>query len=522
MTLRLRLLLTFVAIVAIGLVTTDLITYAELDSYLIQRIDPQLQSVSYPVTRALESSNGIGPALPYIPFAASKFSSTKTPPASKASNHAFSPFSNGSTGTATHRVDLIPSGTIGELVYQNGNIVGKPLPFVYGGQAPSPPALPHPLPSMKSRTYIYLNLASIGPNATSYHVLIKQLGISHLDAVTAIPLTDVNQTMRHLVLLELLVTIGVLFGLSLLSWWTVRKGLGPLDRMTITAGAIADGNLSERIDVTKPRTEVGKLANALNRMLGEIEGALAARKQSELKLRRFLADASHELRTPLTTIRGYTELFDRGAKDRPLDLASSIKHIKDAARRMEFLVEDLLLLARLDQERPLNIELTDITSIVNESVQMLSGINSNCLIKVNAPGSISCMCDAMRVHQVVDNLVENAILHSMIGSAQSDETHSQGTVRVTLEDHQDYVEMRIQDSGPGIQLDDIENIFEPFYRSDYARARTSGGAGLGLAITAAIVHAHGGSIGVDPNSTSGALFWVKFPKINVSTTIPNN
>ena len=180
--------------------------------------------------------------------------------------------------------------------------------------------------------------------------------------IVAIPLNDLHHTLGRLLLIELLVSGGVLVGLGVLAWWIVRRNLRPLDEMAATAGAIAGGDLSRRVETTDERTEVGQLGNALNTMLTGIEGAFAARAASEERLRRFLADASHELRTPLTSIRGYSELFDRGARDRPEDLATSMRHIREEANRMSVLVDDLLLLARLDHQRPIALEHVDLTA----------------------------------------------------------------------------------------------------------------------------------------------------------------
>ena len=164
-----------------------------------------------------------------------------------------------------------------------------------------------------------------------------------------------------------LVSLAVLVGLGALAWWIVRRGLGPLEDMAATAGDIAGGELGRRVTPADDRTEVGRLGLALNSMLGEIEAAFAARTASEGRLRRFLADASHELRTPLTSIRGYAEIFDLGASDRPGDLATSMHHIRDEADRMSVLVDDLLLLARLDRERPLDLGRLDLVAVADRA-----------------------------------------------------------------------------------------------------------------------------------------------------------
>jgi two-component system OmpR family sensor kinase len=313
-----------------------------------------------------------------------------------------------------------------------------------------------------------------------------------------------------LALVMILVSLGVLIGLGVLVWWIVRRGLRPLDAMAVTAGAIAGGDLGRRVAPAEDRTEVGRLGLALNAMLGEIEIAFAARAASEGRLRRFLADASHELRTPLTSIRGYAEIFDLGARDRPEDLATAMHHIREEADRMTLLVDDLLLLARLDRERPLAMEPTDLVSLVDRAVVAGRAAASGHPVTLVTPDEAVVAGDAHRLRQVVDNLLANALRHSPDGAAVE--------VRVTA--GPDAVTIEVADHGPGVPAADRERIFEPFYRADSSRARATGGAGLGLAIVAAIARAHGGTVGVEPNGNggdedseegSGARFWVRLP-----------
>jgi two-component system OmpR family sensor kinase len=257
---------------------------------------------------------------------------------------------------------------------------------------------------------------------------------------------------------------------------------------------------------TDERTEVGQLGNALNTMLTGIEGAFAARAASEERLRRFLADASHELRTPLTSIRGYSELFDRGARDRPEDLATSMRHIREEANRMSVLVDDLLLLARLDHQRPIALEHVDLAGIVTGAVDAARVSTPERAINLEATGPVPVVGDADRLRQVVDNLLANAAQHTPPGSPVD--------VSVTVPDAMARIE--VSDHGPGVAVEEQAHIFEPFHRSDPTRARATGGAGLGLTIVSAIAHAHGGTVGVvsDPaagNGRGGATFWVQIP-----------
>jgi len=290
----------------------------------------------------------------------------------------------------------------------------------------------------------------------------------------------------------------------------VRRGLRPLDEMATTAGAIAAGDLSMRVSDVDSRTEVGKLGAALNTMLSEIEQAFAARTASEDRLRRFLADASHELRTPLTSIRGYAELFDRGARDRPEDLATSMRHIREDANRMSVLVDDLLLLARLDRKRPLahdSVNLAEITAAAVEAARVSAPERA---IDLEASGQTVVVGDADRLRQAIDNLLRNAVQHTPPGTP----------IEVRLHAEPAQVGIEVTDHGQGIPVEERERIFEPFHRADPSRARSSGGVGLGLAIVSAIARAHGGTVGVTSNGAAdvtsngaaGATFWIRIPR----------
>ena len=267
-----------------------------------------------------------------------------------------------------------------------------------------------------------------------------------------------------------------------------------------TAGAIAAGDLTRRVEPADERTEVGRLGMALNTMLSHIETAFEQRRRSEERLRRFIADASHELRTPLTSIRGYAELFRRGADTRPEDLAKSMANIEAEASRMGVLVDDLLLLARLDQGRPLEREAVDLTAVVTHAVESARAIEPDRTIELEAD-AVGIVGDAGRIRQVVDNLLDNARVHAPDASVH---------VRVAVDGDDAILEIR--DAGPGIEPDVAARIFERFTRGDPSRSRGTGGAGLGLSIVAAIVESHGGTVSAsarDPGD--GAVFLVRLP-----------
>ncbi len=493
MTLRARLLLVLIGLVAAGLIISDAVTYTELRSFLLTRLDPQLEGASYTMGRALEASAGIGPSLPFaVPPAAG---STTTTPARATRRPVGLPRRLGREGA------LEPAGTVGELVGSGGHVVGRPISIIYSGKAPSPPTLPHPLPPVGRQGYTIFDASGSGPGAPAYRVIERPLHYRNLRVIVGIPLSDVNDTMNRLLLVEILVSGAVLAALALLARWIVRRGLRPLDDMAEAAGEIAGGQLGRRVSPADDHTEVGRLGRALNSMLGEIEDAFSERAASEERLRRFLADASHELRTPLTSIRGYAELFDLGAKERPADLATSMRHIRHEADRMTVLVDDLLLLARLDRQRPLDLTPADLVPVIRRATEAAQVQASDHRLQLSVPDRLVIPCDADRVRQVLDNLLANALRHSPPGAP----------VEVTLVPAQTHVTLLVRDHGPGVSEEESTRIFEPFHRADFARARDEGGAGLGLAIVAAIARAHGGAVGVRRPDGGGAEFWVILP-----------
>jgi two-component system, OmpR family, sensor kinase len=497
--LRARLLLALVAVVAIGLCVSDVVVYAQLRSFLVERVDDQLHAATFTVSRVLAEDAGLPHTTPRSAPASSGTTTPTTVPVFPSG-----PFrlGNGRGTKAGQRSGLFPEGTVGELVDHAGHLEGHRVAFVYDGTAPPPPVLPDPLPALDGDGSVVLSAGSTGPHAVTYQVVIGPLHSDHhLDIVVAIPLTEVDQTMGRLELVMVLVSGVVLLGLGALAWWIVRRGLRPLEQMAATAAVIAEGNLGHRVAPTGDRTEIGRLGTALNSMLGEIETAFAARAASEAGLRRFLADASHELRTPLTSIRGYAELFEIGARDRPEDLATSMRHIREEADRMSVLVDDLLLLARLGRERPVEMEPVDVVPIVSRAVTAARASVPEHEVLSDVPAQALVLGDALRLRQVVDNLIANALRHSPDGSP----------VEVRVAADSTSVSVEVADRGLGVPPEEAARIFEPFYRSDSSRTRATGGAGLGLAIVAAIVGAHGGAVDVVPNQPAGARFRVRLP-----------
>jgi two-component system OmpR family sensor kinase len=319
--------------------------------------------------------------------------------------------------------------------------------------------------------------------------------------VIAAPLTDIDEAMSRLLLQEALVIALILLLLGAVAWAVVRVGLLPLDRMGHTAGAIAGGDLSRRVESTDPRTEVGRLGIALNAMLDRLERAFSERQASEDRLRRFLADASHELRTPLASIRGYAELFRMGAAREPEEVAKAMRRIEDEAARMGVLVEDLLMLARLDEIAEAPHSEVRLDTLAGDAVDDARATAPERPIELVEDGEAVVMGDAHQLRQVLGNLLRNALVHTPAGTPIEVAVAVDGAaVRVAVRDH-----------GPGLPSEDPDALFERFWRAEGGRERGKAGAGLGLAIVAAIVDAHEGEVGAANASGRGAVFTVRLP-----------
>lgn len=322
----------------------------------------------------------------------------------------------------------------------------------------------------------------------------------------AIPDAPLQATLARLLAVELLVSLCVLVVIGFLGYLVVRLGLRPLTDIEETAGKIAAGDLSRRVSREDETTEVGRLGGALNAMLGTIEQSFEVRRASEERLRRFLADASHELRTPVTSIRGYAELFRRGAASRPEDLALAMRRIEEEASRMGLLVEDLLLLARLDQGRPLEREPVDLAALAIDACADAQVLAPDRDLSVDAPFPVTVVGDEQRLRQVVGNLVQNALRH----------TPEEAAITVSVSAIGGQARLSVRDEGPGLEPEQAARVFERFYRADPSRARGSGGTGLGLSIVASIAAAHGGRARVETVPGRGANFIVELPLASVS------
>ena len=325
----------------------------------------------------------------------------------------------------------------------------------------------------------------------------------------AVRLGDVDATVERLIGLQIGIGVVVLLALGVVGYFVVRRSLKPLVEVEETAAAIAEGRLHQRIPVREDRTEVGRLTVALNGMLEQIQAAFAATeaseesaRRSEERMRRFVADASHELRTPLTTIRGFAELYRQGAVT---DTDQAMARIESEASRMGLLVEDLLMLARLDAQRPLEKAPVDLLTVAADAVHDARAVapdRSISLDVVDGPGRPEVLGDDARLRQVLTNLVTNALVH----------TPADATVTVRVGTVGDDALLEVADTGPGLGAEARERVFERFYRADSSRTRRSGGSGLGLSIVAALVAAHGGTVNVESPEGGGAVFRVLLPR----------
>ncbi len=455
MSLRARLLATLLILAAAGLVVADVATYSALRSFMVDRVDDQLREAR----GSLAFSQGRAPG----------------------SFGVYAEVRDGSGTTQEKRSYHYP-GT-------DPDAAGAPDPVL-------PAALPG---SGGQGNETYFNARASGGSVT-YRVLATSLNPAGT-LIVAIPLTDVTSTLHRLILLMFGVGVVVLLAVAAVALWRVRAGLRPLEQMGETAGAIAAGDLTQRVEPTDEHTEVGRLGIALNAMLAQIEAAFEQRRRSEHRLRRFVADASHELRTPLTSIRGYAELFRRGAADRPEDLAKAMERIEGEASRMGILVEDLLLLARMDEGRPLEREPVDLSVMLREAVDDAHAAAPDREVQITQNEAVVVTGDPVRLRQVVDNLLDNARTHTPAG------TH----VRASVTSTPDEAIVTVEDDGPGLPAEDAAKVFERFYRADESRSREKGGSGLGLSISAAIAEGHGGTLGVSSSDEGGARFELRLP-----------
>ena len=310
---------------------------------------------------------------------------------------------------------------------------------------------------------------------------------------------ELDASLRRLVLIEGAAAVVLLLALAAGAWLVLRRGLRPLEHMATSARSITAGDLSQRVEPADNHSEVGQLGLALNTMLGEIEVAFQEREATEQRLRQFLADASHELRTPLTSIQGFAELFRVGGEKSPVDLAIIMRRIEEESARMKVLVEDLLLLARLDETRPVERQPVDLAVLAADACTDAVAVDPDRPVTLDAPRPVVVQGDQDHLRQAIANLLSNALAH----------TPPRTPIEVAAARDNGLATITVRDHGQGLDDEALRHVFDRFWRAD--RARVGSGSGLGLSIVAAIAHEHGGSVGVSNAKGGGARFVLSLP-----------
>ena len=515
MTLRRTLVAVQVAVVAVGLAVFGVASYVLYQGSLQRAEQGKLLAQVQPLRDEL--CQAVGACRP-----------SGTPahgtPAGGASHSAYA----SSCGSTLHGRYIIPiPGSFAELRAPSGAVLAVlRVPYAgpeTGGARCPRPALPRDLPTGRFRSVtsantapgpflVYAANASVGgtgpdggsPDATGP----GSTPLAHDVVVVAIPTTSVTTSLRNLRILELAVGAVLLLVLGAVTLLVVRRSLQPLERMVGTARAISGGDLSRRVPAGDDRTEIGQLGHALNHMLASIEQAFAQREATEHRLRQFLADASHELRTPLTSIRGYAELWRLsggrvtapGDHDEPvIDATTAMDRVEHHARRMSDLVEELLLLARLDEARPTERRPVDLAALAAEACDDIAAVDPQRAVSLDAPDAVVVEGDPAHLRRALGNLTANALRHTPAGGAIA--------VRVTAEGPEASVVVR--DHGPGLPPEGLLHAFDRFWQADASRG--AGGTGLGLSIVAAIAAEHGGSATVANAADGGAVFTLTLP-----------
>jgi signal transduction histidine kinase len=479
MTLRARLTALAVLLVLFGLVAAGIATHYALQSFLTNRLDQEFRPAQVATLRYATDPDHDNPSrqaldsvLPLDSYVAAVYPN----------GHLLRPYFHGHHKVTEDLKELAlraPVGFSSEDGYRVHVVpaatVGSP-----GGQGPAQQGQPQ---AQQDETPLSL------PRGTRL--------------VIALSTNEMNSTLSRLDRLEIVIGLIVVAVAGGLAWALVRVEMRPLIRIEDTAAAIAAGDLSRRVDVHAPRTEVGSLGESLNAMLAQIEAAFEERRASENRLRRFVADAGHELRTPLTSVRGYAELFRRGGASHPDDIGMMMSRIESEARRMGVLVEDLLLLAKLDEGRPLARQRVRLSEVVAEMAGDQDVLHPEWPLELDVEPDVEITGDELRIRQAVANLLANIRAHTPRG------THA--VVTVAMRHGMAMVE--VADRGPGIPPDVRRRVFERFFRADPSRSRASGGSGLGLSIVAAIAAAHGGRVEAESPDGGGATFRVLFPPV---------
>ena len=481
--LRASLLAGVLALAAVCLAVLATVVYTQQRDFLVDRVDEQTVAASGLAQRALDDAG-----VPAPPGA-------RRGPGPKPGDP------GGPRGGGPPTLSL-PPGVYAQRRDASGAAQGSVV-LTYGEEAPSPPVLPEDVPDGELVT------VASEDGSLEYRVDEREEP-SGWSTLIAVPLSGVDEQLDRLLLVMLAVIGGVLLLMAALGWYVVGAGLRPLDRMGATARDIAAHDLSRRVEPAEERTEVGRLGLALNDMLARIEHAFGEQRASEDRLRRFLSDASHELRTPLSSIRGYAELFRMGAAADEEQTAKAMSRIEQEAERMGVLVEDLLLLARLDETRERALAPVDVTELARDAAEDARAAAPGRPIALRALADETLVeGDADQLRQVLMNLVRNALVH----------TPPDARVEVVVDRAGDRVRLEVLDEGPGLPVADGAELFERFWRATPARGRGPAGAGLGLAIVHGIVTAHGGTVTASTRPEGGAAFVVELPALGDRSSV---
>ena len=478
MSLRARLLIGLVVLAAVGLVAAGLATYEEQRSFLYARVDQQVAASQFLVGGQLGVLRGVAPR----PL------QRRRPPGLRPTT-------------------FQASATYGLLLGADGRVLVQKS-FTYGTAAASPPALPSQLPLSRlgSAHIRVFTVNSKSDGGLRYRVAAFSVSGGRM-LVVAVPLREVDQTLHRLIVVEGLVGGGVILALVLVGWVVIRVGLLPLERIGRVAGEIARANqgdgdestaLSRRVSPANSRTEVGRLGLSLNEMLKQIEQAFADRRDSEDRLRQFLSDASHELRTPLASIRGYAEAFRLGAAAEPATLDRAMARIEAEAARMGVLVEDLLLLASLDELPEIRRTRVDLSKLAEHAADDAQAMAPARTVRLTVNGRLLVLADPDQLRQLLANLTRNAMTHTPAGSP----------IEIDVRRERGRAVLEVRDHGPGLPDDAGDRVFDRFWRAEGGRRRGRGGSGLGLAIVKAIVQAHHGEVHARNAPDGGAIFTV--------------
>jgi two-component system OmpR family sensor kinase len=479
LSLRLRLLLAVGLVALLALSLADVTVYASLKSYLYRQLDSTIQLSQQSVAGATAQPSAGGP-----------------PGSAQPSGEDFCAIGRESA----------PGMFLAVLTSSGRVVAGEECPAFTPGNKSYSPELTEVLkalgghPTNVGGSSPYFTVASTTAGGPAFRVQATRVPGGNI-LLVADPLSDVSSTLDRLLLLEVSVTGAALALSVLVGLWLVRLGLRPLNDVVRTAEAITDGDLVHRVPNAGSRTEMGRVAEALNVMLGRIESGFAALQASEARLRRFVSDASHELRTPIAAVSAYAQLFKFGAAQDEKEMARVMAGIESETGRMARLVEDLLVLARFDEQRSPEPELVELVGLVLESVETARMMGSDWPITFTAGDVVEVMGDPVALRQVIDNLLKNVRAHTPPGTATF--------VRVKCVDGDAVIE--VEDDGPGLSELDATLVFERFFRSDPSRSRDTGGAGLGLAIVATIVEGHGGRAEVERGDAGGARFRIILP-----------